>query len=113
MRKTVMYIVGVIGICFLIPIFFTTKFKVKEASAKEEVKELLDIEKYSYSDFSTIRLLHKDGTIEEKGLDDYVAEVVSAEIPADYEIEAIKAQSIAARTYTIYRIIHRLKARKC
>ncbi len=32
--------------------------------------------------------------------------VVSAEIPIDFDIEAIKAQSVAARSYTIYKIIH-------
>lgn len=111
MRKIVLYILGIIGICFLIPIFFTTKFKVKEVIAKEEEpeKELLDIEKYSYTDFEKIKLLHEDGSVEEINLDEYIAEVVSAEIPADYELEAIKAQSVAARSYTIYRIIHRLK----
>ena len=32
--------------------------------------------------------------------------VVCAEMPADYEIEALKAQAIVARTYTIYHIIN-------
>ncbi len=110
MKKIIIYIIGVIGICFLIPIFFTAKFEIEEvfSEEKEEPKVLLDIEKYSYTDFEKIRLLHKDGSIEEINLDDYIAEVVSAEIPADYEIEAIKAQTVAARSYTIYRIIHRL-----
>lgn len=40
------------------------------------------------------------------GLDDYISNVVSAEIPVDFELEAIKAQSVAARTYTIYKIIN-------
>lgn len=105
MKKISLYILGVIGICFLIPIFFTTRFKIKEIFSEEKV--LLDIEKYTYSDFQTIRLLHKGtGEIEEKELDEYIAEVVSAEIPAEYDIEAIKAQAVAARSYTIYRIIH-------
>ncbi len=113
MKKIIIYFSAVIGICFLIPIFFTTNFKAQEVIAEEEIqeeKELLDIEKYFYSDFQTIRLLHSDGSIEEKDLDEYIAEVVSAEIPADYDIEAIKAQCVAARTYTIYRIINRIKA---
>lgn len=108
MKKIALYFIGVIGICFLIPIFFTTKFKTKEVFVEEEKpQEILDIDKYSYTDFEKIRLLHKDGSVEEVSLDDYIAEVVSAEIPADYELEAIKAQTVAARSYTIYRIIHR------
>ena len=107
MRKIVLYILLMIGICFIIPIFFTTKFKAKDVYNEDIEPVLLDIEKYSYTDFAKIRLLHKDtNEIEEKDLDEYIAEVVSAEIPADYDIEAIKAQSISARTYTIYKIIH-------
>ncbi len=105
MKKIILYILILIGICFAIPIFFTTRFKIKEVFV-EEKKELMDIEKYSYTDFSTIKLLHKDGNVEEKSLDEYIAEVVSAEIPVDYESNAIKAQSVAARSYTIYKIIH-------
>lgn len=67
MKKIVIYALGIIGICFLIPIFFTTKFKAKEVMATEEEPAVpMDIEKYSYTDFSTIKLLHKkDGSVEE------------------------------------------------
>lgn len=67
MKKIVIYVLGIIGICFLIPIFFTTKFKAEEVSAvEEEPPEPMDIERYSYTDFNTIKLLHKkDGSIEE------------------------------------------------
>lgn len=106
MKKIVLYILIVLGIFFFIPIFFTKKFEIKEVIAKEE-KVISDIKKYSYSDFKTIRLLHESsGQVEEKNLDEYIAEVVSAEIPVEYNIEAIKAQSISARSYTIYKVIH-------
>ena len=106
MKKLYIYIIGVISISFLIPIIFTTRFKVKEVFNEQE-KTILDVDKYSYSDFETIKLLHSNtGEVEEKLLDEYIAEVVSAEIPVDYEIEAIKAQVVAARSYTIYKIIH-------
>ena len=32
--------------------------------------------------------------------------VVCAEMPASYEMEALKAQAVVARTYTIYTITH-------
>ncbi len=35
------------------------------------------------------------------GFDDYLASVVGAEMPRDWEIEALKAQAVAARTYAI------------
>jgi len=41
----------------------------------------------------------KTGKIEDISLEDYVAGVVSAEMPANFSEEAIKAQAVAARTY--------------
>lgn len=105
MKKVVVYILIVIGVCFLIPIFFTVKFKIENTNTEIEVPEL-SVEKYSYSDFGTVKLLHMaTGEIEEKPLDEYIAEVVSAEMPVDYQTEALKAQAVSARTYTIYKII--------
>lgn len=45
-----------------------------------------------------IRLL--EGKVEQWDLDRYLVGVVLAEMPADFEAEALKAQSVAARTYT-------------
>jgi stage II sporulation protein D len=40
-------------------------------------------------------------TVEAVGLDDYVRGVISAEVPAGWPAEALKAQAVAARTYAI------------
>lgn len=48
-----------------------------------------------------VRLLHKDGTVEELSMEDYLWGVVAAEMPASFESEALKAQACAARTYTV------------
>ncbi len=105
MKRVTIYILILIGICFLIPIFFTVKFQIEKKIKEEEVPEL-NVEKYSYSDFGTIRLLHsKTSEVEEIPLDEYIVGVVAAEMPVDYDIEALKAQSVAARTYTIYKLI--------
>lgn len=45
-----------------------------------------------------------DGRVEEMGLDNYVASVLLAEMPASFESEALKAQAIAIRTYTLRRL---------
>ena len=42
--------------------------------------------------------------MEEIKIDEYLYGVVSSEMPASFEIEALKAQAVAARTYTIYKI---------
>lgn len=108
MKKIVLCILAMILIMFLLPIFLTRKFNVIDASSQNENLSINSDEiqsDYLYSNYATIKLLHSSsGEIEEMKLDDYLLGVVSAEMPADYEIEALKAQAIVARTYTIYTI---------
>lgn len=49
----------------------------------------------------TVRVL-RDGAVEEMPLERYLVGVVAAEMPADFEPEALRAQAVAARTYTLY-----------
>lgn len=48
-----------------------------------------------------VRLARQDGTVEELTMEDYLWGVVAAEMPASFELEALKAQAAAARTYTV------------
>ena len=41
-----------------------------------------------------------DGALEEREMDAYLVGVLLAEVPASFEVEALKAQAVAARTYT-------------
>lgn len=43
-------------------------------------------------------------TVREMDLGTYLLGVVRAEMPASFEIEALKAQAVAARTYTLYKM---------
>lgn len=45
--------------------------------------------------------LSKENIIKELDLEEYVAGVVASEMPADFGIEALKAQAVAARTYAL------------
>ncbi|MFY9173722.1 MAG: stage II sporulation protein D [Peptococcia bacterium] len=47
---------------------------------------------------------HLTGQVIELGLEEYVAGVVAAEMPASFHIEALKAQAVAARTYAVKRL---------
>lgn len=53
------------------------------------------------SDPLTMLLTQPDGTVTEMGLDTYLTGVVLAEMPASFETEALKAQAVVARTYTL------------
>ncbi|KPU44624.1 amidase enhancer precursor [Oxobacter pfennigii] len=51
----------------------------------------------------TVYIAEKD-EIQEMFLEEYIRGVVSGEMPAEFELEALKAQAVAARTYAIARM---------
>ena len=115
MKKFLLYFLGFVVICFVLPALLTKKDN-KEVVAQnvnennnENVQNQVSNtnleEKYPYKKYGTINLLHADtGEVEQVELDAYLCNVVSAEMPADFELEALKAQAIVARTYTIYKV---------
>ena len=50
---------------------------------------------------TVIEVLFGDGTVRETELETYLVGVVLGEMPADFEEEALKAQAVVARTYTL------------
>ena len=109
MRKILLYIFAFLIICFAIPVVFTSH-KGGEVSANIVEKENIIESTYDYKKYDTIKLLHSSNNkIESIPLDEYLYGVVSAEMPAKYEVEALKAQAIVARTYTLYKIVNQNK----
>ena len=45
---------------------------------------------------------HLSCKVEHMPLEEYIVHVLSAEMPSSYGLEALKAQAVAARTYTLY-----------
>lgn len=107
-----LYFFAFIFICFLLPALLT-KQDIQASVNKEEETQIDETETtteteettYEYQKYGTIKLLHQaTGEVEEIQLDTYLYGVVSAEMPASYELEALKAQAVVARTYTVYKI---------
>lgn len=67
-----------------------------ESTGREEEKEGFDP--------SLTLKVKVGGTVKTMELEEYLWGVVAAEMPAAFEPEALKAQAIAARTYTLYRM---------
>ena len=110
MKKFLLYFFAFIFICFLLPALLT-KHDIQANAGGEEESNVNNNEvtaeetTYDYKNYGTIKLLHQaTGEVEEVELDKYLCNVVSAEMPADYELEALKAQAVVARTYTIYKV---------
>ena len=131
MRKILLYLFLLIFLCFIIPIVFTYKNikntnidievynnientgnleKIENKNIKDSTEEKIVENNYAYKQYSQIKLLHTEtNEIEQIYLDEYLYGVVSAEMPASFEEEALKAQAIVARTYTIYKILKNKK----
>lgn len=112
MKKIMLYILILMVVTFCIPIVFTKQMKQVSVEQTEQPQEpATKIENnYDYKNYTMVKLLHtKTNQIEEVKLDEYLYHVVSAEMPADFELEALKAQAVVARTYTIYKIMNNQK----
>lgn len=120
MKKIALYVGILVILTFIIPFCFTRVTVESKTIAngdmgkqdfqnnQEKINEYsqVDLTPYNYNDYNTIKVLHsKTNTIEELPLDEYLYGVVAAEMPVDFDIEALKAQAIVARTYTIYKIM--------
>ena len=85
MKKLLILYLAVIGTMILISLFFVIDNKQNN---------------YTLNLPDKITVFFKDeGTVREVDFEEYLVCVVSAEVPASFHSEAIKAQSVAARTY--------------
>lgn len=129
MKKFLIYFCGFFILFFIAPAICTVSAKKEDAqetstlegnalvegNASTEVnsftegnastEEKVSAEENDSAEEKTIKLLHSStGEVEELGLDEYLYGVVSSEMPVSFEMEALKAQAVVARTYTIYQI---------
>lgn len=88
MRKMIAFYCLCMVICFLIPNIFVKKNDNKTFKYVDKIRLLLT----------------ETNEVIELSLDDYIKGVLIGEVPATYEIEALKAQAVVARTYTLHKL---------
>ncbi len=88
MRKIISIFFVYMIFCFLIPSVFIQNKEVKNKFVIDKIKLLIT----------------ETGEIVELDLNDYLKGVLVGEVPATYDIEALKAQAVVARTYTLYKL---------
>ena len=93
-----------IGAFVILPMWLTQSFEINDDTQRIEI----NVEKPSLDlgeQYKKINLLHNnENVVETLELEDYLINVVAAEMPVEYEEEALKAQATVARTYTLYQI---------
>lgn len=93
--------VSLLGISIYFTNFLDKAIK-KETEIKEDKEELKQITKYiednKIKDVIKVKITDT-GEIKEMTVNDYLKGVVPSEMPPEYDIEALKAQAVIARTY--------------
>lgn len=94
---------------FLLPLAVVTPFPTAAVHPRPEPTRTqtptaeTPLPKDEKTENPVLRVL-RDGQVTELELNDYLTGVVRAEMPASFELEALKAQAVAARTYTLYQL---------
>ncbi|MGD9677926.1 MAG: stage II sporulation protein D [Vulcanibacillus sp.] len=106
MKKVILIFIIILATSMIsIPIIFVTIFDDDRAPTvrNQNIELKQDIQKYIQIN------IYRDKTkkIETYSLEEYIRGVVAAEMPSDFEIEALKAQAIASRTYIVKKIINK------
>lgn len=103
MRKTILCAYVSLLLCFLLTLLPVPE--PKETAPAAQPAAVPPPEESALPVFSapaSLRLLLPDGTIRDMALEDYLPGVVAAEMPADFPLDALKAQAVAARSYALY-----------
>lgn len=90
----------IVGITALFIAFISPAILLQPAEAVEEPARLLVVESQPEAEETIIRLQTGKG-VENLDLNTYLTGVLLAEMPMSFEIEALKAQAVAARTFTL------------
>ena len=104
-RESVAVSAVLLAALFILPLLVIVPFR-SELLTREPAMDETEGEPFVSGDLDSRTVLKvKNGdTVEEIDLGTYLVGVVRAEMPASFEEEALKAQAVAARTYTIYKI---------
>lgn len=96
MKKICLYIIFMIVLIIFVPLVLVRNFSIVQERLRAD-REIND------NPLSVKVYLADQKKVVKMRLEDYLLGVVAAEMPASYEIEALKAQAVAARTYAMGR----------
>ena len=105
MKKVVGVALLLVVAVFLLP-FLIHRGMEQEQAADSAAQEEIALPDSGY----TLRILGSDGQVTEMDMNQYLWGVVAAEMPASFEPEALKAQTVAARTYTLSKMERTVEA---
>ncbi|HLS60694.1 MAG TPA: stage II sporulation protein D [Virgibacillus sp.] len=105
----VLFLSSLIGIILIIPTLIVIPYvndDEQEAFAVEQEEEKVQTKTARSSLFSVEVMRTNVDEVEDVPLEQYVLGVVASEMPSEFEVEALKAQGLAARTYIINHLLY-------
>lgn len=114
MRRVVVTAVVLLLVLFLLPPLFVDGPEKKQEEIKPDVLPALPSPVQTQQpiepgedEMTRLRVVLEDGSVAEMTMADYLWSVVAAEMPAAFELEALKAQAVTARTYALWKMAAR------
>ncbi len=104
MMKNRIYIIIYIGIIFVILLLPNLIIRQVNLNNQNNTNEQENQVNVNQTDVLVNVFFNKQNENVEMNLEEYIKGVISAEMPASYEMEALKAQAVVARTYTLNKI---------
>ena len=104
-RQSIAVSAALLAALFLVPLAVIVPFRSELFSGETPVDETEGgpFVSGALDGGATLKVLNGDQVVE-MDLGTYLVGVVRAEMPASFEPEALRAQAVAARTYTLYKI---------
>lgn len=102
--KPIIFAISLVAaVTIIIPTIMVAPFNEEGVEAEQQVLKEPKQQPENKADLqTTIQVYrHSQKRIETVALEDYVAGVVAAEMPANFELEALKAQALTARTFIV------------
>lgn len=94
-----------LGVAVALPSILLSMVGEPEQIPQEPVTEIVETVPEAEAEKSVyIPVVKADGRLEAMELEEYVSRVVLGEMPMNFEVEALKAQAVATRTYTMRRV---------
>lgn len=103
-KKILIFALAVYLVYSIIPVKNTPKKATQDEVKTPVVSEPKEEHKVGSFDASTDITLLVNDKVETLKLDAYLKNVIAAEMPASFPDEALRAQAVAARTYTMYKV---------
>lgn len=104
MKTSIKDILLILLLTFLIPGMLLNGFRLlwdKEREGDPIPEIIVSTTDPESEEIHTVSVLMDDGTVALMELETYLAGVVLGEMPAEFQMEALKAQAVVARTYTL------------